>query len=104
MSAIIPDDALIEEANRLVERGDYEEAWETYGEFRSSLDESNYDTGTLLVLEEAERAARESFRVGMAGFESDMLTLLYVAGRVSASAPAAVEPLSNCSSDPTSDR
>jgi hypothetical protein len=93
MSAIVPDDALIEEANRQVEDGDYEGAWETYGEFRSSIDESEYDTGTLLVLEEAERAARESFRIGMAGFESDMRTLLYVAGRLSVSVSAAVEPL-----------
>lgn len=43
------------------------------------------------MLEEAERAARESFRVGMAGFESDMRTLLYVASRLSVSVSAAVE-------------
>lgn len=89
MSVTAPHEELIERAKRRTEEGDYEEAWDDYREFRTSLDTDATDTGTLLVLDEAERAARESFRTGTAGFESDMQTLLYVAARVPLSgAPA----------------
>ncbi len=82
MSVKAPQAMLVEQAAQQTDRADYDTAWGTYREFRKSLDDDECDAETLRVLNEAERAAEESFRTGRVGFESDMNTLLYVARRV----------------------
>lgn len=81
MSVKAPEAMLVEQATHQTDRADYDNAWETYREFRESLDDGECTAGTLRVLNEAERTAEESFRAGRVGFESDMNTLLYIARR-----------------------
>lgn len=82
MSIGIQGATLIEQANQQVDCGEYDDAWSTYCEFRDSLNEDDYEAGALRMLEDAERAADMSFRTGAVGFESQMRTLLFVAGRL----------------------
>lgn len=82
MSIGIQGATLIEQANQQVDCGEYNGAWSTYCEFRESLDEDEYEAGALQMLVDAERAADMSFRTGAVGFESEMRTLLFVAGRL----------------------
>ena len=82
MSIGIQGSTLIEQAIQQVDCGEYNGAWSTYCDFRESLDENEYETGSLRMLEEAEQAADMSFRTGAVGFESEMRTLLFVAGRL----------------------
>lgn len=82
MNAETPETTFVDRAVRQTDPGNYDHAWDAYHEFRESLDDREYATGTIQTLNQAERTAEESFRAGRVGFESDMNTLLYIARRV----------------------
>lgn len=82
MSIRIQHTTSLEQVTDQIDAGEYHGALSTYREFREALVERRYDPDRLRTLDDAERAARDSFRSGAVGFESQLNTLAFVARRL----------------------
>lgn len=72
----------LEQVMRQIDAGEYRGALSTYREFREALVERRYEPDRIRTLDDAERAARDSFRSGTVSFESELYTLVFVARRL----------------------
>lgn len=82
MSIGVPQTTLLDQIKHQIDSGEYRGALSTYRDFRDSVPDCEHDPGRLRMVDDAETAARDSFRTGAVGFESQMNTLVFVARRL----------------------